>query len=851
MLMKPTGPPLPIALALLASTPLAAAAATTAERGRLARDVMPTSEVLRLVIDPEKPDYSGSARVDLRVVNPTRSFSFHARRLKLESVVLGGPSGDVPVTYRVDEPLVTVTAAEPLAPGSYTLDLAFSNNFGTQATALYRVVAGGNGYVFSQFEPDDARQAFPCWDEPSFKIPYQVTLVVPEGDLALSNTPIATESAGGGTKTVAFKRSPPLPSYLVALAVGPFETIPIPGLSVPGRVVSVKGTSSLASEAARVAPPLLSALERYFGRPYPYEKLDLIAVPEYAFGAMENAGAITFLDALLLFDPKTAGFGSRKWQASIMAHEMAHMWFGDLVTMEWWDDVWLNESFASWMGDKVTNEVFPEFEVDLGQLRAAQRAMATDALLTARAVRRPVSATDNLLQSFDELAYAKGEAVLGTAETWLGQEAFRSGVLAYLGEHEWANARAADLFGNLARAARQDVSGVMAAFLDQPGVPLVTAQVLPDGRVELKQQRFVHYGVHSPGSSTWQMPIALSYSDGNAMRVQKLLLTRPAQTVTLEARPVWIHPNAGENGYYRWSVPSLLLRRLADQSKTLDPRERVGLVARDPHPEVVAATLEGLSKARDAFVTPDLEQPFASYVRRALGPALQRFGRAQAPGEAASVSSLRGPLLEWLGREGKDPSVLDYARTLAAAFRKDPASVDGSLVFAALALTAYGGDRGLFEAYRHEFEQAQAPLDRQRYLVALASFEQPELVDQALRYALTPAMRAQEVLNMAFMISRPERHPDRGFQWLRDNYAALVGRIPAGSAVYLVHVSEGCSLERLERARAFFAEPTHSVAGTDIEMAKVAEGVKDCAGLRSREGAAAARYLRQAASTGL
>src|SRR5712691_3566161 len=256
MLMKPTGPPLPIALALLASTPLAAAAATTAERGRLARDVMPTSEVLRLVIDPEKPDYSGSARVDLRVVNPTRSFSFHARRLKLESVVLGGPSGDVPVTYRVDEPLVTVTAAEPLAPGSHTLDLAFSNNFGTQATALYRVVAGGNGYVFSQFEPDDARQAFPCWDEPSFKIPYQVTLVVPEGDLALSNTPIATESAGGGTKTVAFKRSPPLPSYLVALAVGPFETIPIPGLSVPGRVVSVKGTSSLASEAARVAPPL-------------------------------------------------------------------------------------------------------------------------------------------------------------------------------------------------------------------------------------------------------------------------------------------------------------------------------------------------------------------------------------------------------------------------------------------------------------------------------------------------------------------------------------------------------------------------------------------------------------------
>ena len=278
-----------------------------------------------------------------------------------------------------------------------------------------------------------------------------------------------------GRRTVAFARTKPLPSYLLALATGPLETVPIPGMSVPGRVVTVKGASGLAGEAVRTTPPLLAALERYFGRPYPYEKLDLIAVPEFWPGAMENPGAITFRDTILLLDARGASAAQREAHVTINAHELAHMWFGDLVTMEWWDDLWLNESFASWMGDKAAEEAFPELRTAVSDVATLQGAMVTDARLSTRAIRQPVSALDNLLQAADTLAYQKGEAVLGMVEAWVGPEAFRKGVLDYLAAHEWKNASAADLWRALGKAAGKDVGGVLATFLDQPGIPLVEA----------------------------------------------------------------------------------------------------------------------------------------------------------------------------------------------------------------------------------------------------------------------------------------------------------------------------------------------------------------------------------------
>ena len=351
--------------------------------------------------------------------------------------------------------------------------------------------------------------------------------------------------APAARRTVVFKRTPPLPSYLLALAVGPFDTVPITGMSVPGRVVTVKGKGGLAAEAARVAPPLLGALERYFGRPYPFEKLDLLAVPEYWPGAMENPGAITFADQILLIDPAGASVAQRRLLIEVTAHEIAHMWFGDLVTMAWWDDLWLNESFASWMGDKVTQEAFKETEVETRSVEGAQKAMNTDARLTTRAIRQPVGAMDNLLQAADELAYQKGEAVLGMFEAWLGPDVFRQGIRDYLAAHEWGNATAADLWSALSKASGQDVGKPMATFLDQPGVPVVSAMIVDDGKsVRLSQQRFVGAGVKAPPAQ-WQIPVGVKFSDGGVVQTKTFLLTSASQDFKLGVKNKvvdWIHP---------------------------------------------------------------------------------------------------------------------------------------------------------------------------------------------------------------------------------------------------------------------------------------------------------------------
>ncbi len=492
-------------IVLLAPQPAAAAGS------RLERKVVPTFESVRLALDPAQPAYTGSVRIELHAREATSTFDFHARKINFERLALtrateGSPPGDrreVPLQHAAEGESVRVTTAAPLEPGAYTLEIDFSADFDSQATGLYRLQADGAWYAFTQFEATDARGAFPCWDEPDFKIPFQVTLVVPKDDLAIGNTPVVRETIAGDRRTVVFEKTPPLPTYLLAIASGPLATVAVQGMPVPGRVVTVKGSARLAQEAARVMPPLVAALEKYFGIPYPYRKLDVLAVPEFWPGAMENAGAITFADRFLLIDPRAASVDQKRSLALIMAHEMAHMWFGDLVTMRWWDDLWLNESFASWMGDRVSDQVFPEFRAELAQVPGMDRAMRTDALLSTRAMRQPVEGVENLEQLADELAYDKGQAVLTMFERWLGPETFRKGVVDYLKAHQWGNAAAADLWASLSKAAGKDVGAAMATFLDQPGVPLVRAEVTPDGRVRLTQCRFLNYGVPPPRPSTW------------------------------------------------------------------------------------------------------------------------------------------------------------------------------------------------------------------------------------------------------------------------------------------------------------------------------------------------------------
>ncbi|MDP3939357.1 MAG: M1 family metallopeptidase, partial [Deltaproteobacteria bacterium] len=408
--------------------------------GRLDSAVSPAFEAVSLDIDATSKDYRGSVRIDVRVAKPTRELEFHAEEMTIESARLTGGDGDaIPLECELrDGGFVTARASVDLAPGDYALEIAFAKDYNTKAVGLYRITEGGIGYLFTQFEAVDARKAFPCWDEPGYKIEWQMTIRIPEDQEIVTNTPVATETRADGHKTVVFERTPPMPSYLLAIAAGPLESVEITGMSVPGRVYCTQGQKHLTGLAVQVAPKALGALEKWFGRAYPYKKLDLIAVPEYWPGAMENPGAVTYKDGLLLLDSETASVSQRRTLARVTTHEFAHMWFGDLVTMSWWDDLWLNESFADWLGDKICNGLFPEYNIEVSEVQGSQNIMVGDARPSSSAIRKTVDSPDDIEEDL-MLAYEKGKTILHMVEMWVGEDAFHRGVLDYINRHAWGN----------------------------------------------------------------------------------------------------------------------------------------------------------------------------------------------------------------------------------------------------------------------------------------------------------------------------------------------------------------------------------------------------------------------------
>ena len=855
---------------MLSVSPLIAAEPAPA---RLGTDVVPTFQSVHLRVNADSARYSGSVRVELEVKRATPTVALHARGQDLDQVTLTQNGAAIAVEQaRGDRGRLTLTAARPLAVGKATLEIRFRQAFNTKAVALYRMEKDGAAYSFTQFEAEEAREAFPCWDEPSFKFPYQFTLEVPEAHQAVFNTPVERETRANGWKTIIYKRTPPMPSYLLAIATGPLEFTPIPGLKMPARVVTVRGQSNLTAAAVEWTPRIMTAVESWFGQPYPYEKLDLIAVPEYWAGAMENPGAITYADNVLLLDPKSTSPAQLKTQVRITAHELAHMWFGDLVTMAWWDDLWLNESFAEWLGDKITDKLMPEYHHWLGTLPQVQDIMASDARPSTDPIRIHAQHGDEAMHSIG-VAYYKGKAVLSMFEHWMGEETFRKGVREYLKAHAWGNATAADLWKALGAASGKDVVGVMGDYVEQNGLPLVTVEPQADGSVRLSQKRFLNFGVQAP-ARTWRIPMDLRFPQGKSVTGHAVLLGPEPQAVKLgSGRPAWVMPNAGARGYYRWKVPPGMLTAMSGEAATImAPEERIGFignllallgageisgdvllkalaeVADDPEPLVVSQVVSGLDRVRNVFVTDEMRDPFAAYVRRTLRPAADRFGLQSKPGEAEVVGLLRPRLMLWLGVHGGDEGALKLGRELADKYLADPASVDPSLVQVALQLKALTGDRAVFETYKQRFEQAKQPAVRRNFLQAFGYFRDPAVLPEVLKYAAEGPVRPNEMFAIPFTVGTfSEEGADRAFQWVRDHYDVMAKKLPPNFLPFLTAACGGCSAERLAQGKAFFAEPAHNVAGTDKELGQVAESVEDCVELRKREGAAVSAYLRSLA----
>ncbi len=853
---------------------------------RLDRDVWPTFESVELTTDPDRPDYTGRVRAEIDVKSPVDHIRLHARELTVTSAVVRGPSGDVTATPKATAAdQVTLQLPATLAPGHYTLVMEFQNQYSRRAAALYRVQTGGHSYLFTQFEATEAREAFPCWDEPEFKFPWQLQLTVPAKQMAVSNTPIEkTTPAANGMKAVLFRKTKPLPSYLIAIAVGPFEAVPIRGMPVPGNVICVQGAAPLAKEAAQAAGPILNALVRYFGRPYPYEKLDLIAAPEFLYGAMENAGAIVFADKRLLIDAKSGSAGEERAMRSVIAHEMAHQWFGDLVTMRWWDDLWLNESFATWMAAKVMDEIYPQYRSGQNQFEGSYRARETDARPSTGAMRQPIASEDNLSANANELTYNKGQAMLAMFEGWVGPAKFRAGVLEYLKAHEWSNAKGDDLWSAISHASGQDISTAMSSFLDQPGVPYVTIDTQRPNRVVLRQQPFKSSGDMEEGEDRpsaeaqaherrWRVPVILGIPDAKGTKQLRVMLTSEDTTITLPMaeRPTWILPNSGSSGYYVWNQAGIMLEAMANDHARLTPAERIGFIRNlillersgelpaenylpllrhfrdDPEPEVVVAMIAALEAVREPLVSPDLEPMFADQVRQLLGPAEARMGLAPKPGEMPAIAAARPRVLRALGDLGQDHEVRQWADAFTAKALQG-AAVDPALAEAAFPIAAQHGNATLMGEFEKKFEGATIPTERAQYLTALGNFRDPAVVKQLLDYTLKGPLRPQEVITLPTTLAEWPDSRDGIYRWMTTHYAEILKHIPSHMVSRMMPIVRGCSEERLKSARTFFADAQHTFPGASFVLARTGDAVDDCTRTANRDAGRFSDYLKSVAS---
>ena len=853
-----------IALALAGSSLSASAQPTTAPASapatsevttQLPRTARPSHYAIEVTPHADAMTFDGKVRIDLDVLVPTDTLVLQAANLAFDggSLVAAGGGKPLPAKVSVDAENQTASFAfgQVLAPGRYVLSTGYRGVINTQANGLfaldYATPEGQKRALYTQFENSDARRFVPSWDEPDFKATFDLAVVAPAGQMVVSNMPVAsTEEVGGGRTRTVFQTSPKMSTYLLFLGLGDFERATLEGEGgTEIGVIAQRGKVDQAQFALEASDDVLREFNEYFGVPYPLPKLDNIAAPGRSqfFSAMENWGAIFTFEHTLLLDPAVSGVADRQRVFGTAAHEIAHQWFGNLVTMAWWDDLWLNEGFATWMAGRTTRKLHPEWDIDrTGPAYTSRAAMGRDAYATTHPVVQHVETVEQASQAFDGITYGKGAAVISMLEDHVGAEAWRQGVRSYIGKHAYGNAVTDALWAEIDKAAagKQFVQ-VAHDFTLQPGVPLLRASAsCEDGRtvVALEQGE---YSIDNPGKAPlrWRVPVALRAGDGEVVRA----LVDGKASVDLPGCDAPVVVNAGQKGYFRTLYAPAQFRALAAGFDTLPVVDQLGvlldasalaavglqpeadlldLIARLPleaSPDLwlqVAGTLDDIDRLYDGDAA--AQAAWRAYALSRLSPAFERLGWDGREGDTATTRRLRAQLIGVLGNLG-DRQVIAEARRRFAAFQADPASLQPDQRRAVLDIVARNADAATWDALHALAKQETSSMVRDQYYVLLAAARDEALARRALAMALTAEPGAT---NSAAMIGAVAReHPELAFDFALEHLEQVDTLVDASSrARYYPRLgADSSKLETAAKIQAFAEQHLAPTSRRDAETA--------------------------------
>jgi aminopeptidase N/puromycin-sensitive aminopeptidase len=838
---------------LLAALPLAAA--------RLPQSVIPDHYAITITPDLPGEKFSGNETIDVTLKEPVDTITLHSADIVMHDVVLasGSKMMNPTITYDVPNEMASFKFAQTIPPGKASLRIGFDGVLAKQLRGLYLSKTAKRKYAVTQFEPTDARRAFPSFDEPAMKATFDITLVVDDGDTAISNGSIASDTpAGPGKHAIRFRTTQKLSTYLVAMLVGDFQCVSGGVDDIPIRVCSVPGMQDLGKFAVSAAEASISFYDKYYGIKYPFGKLDLIAIPDFEAGAMENAGAITFRDTALLLDDAHASVEAKRGVAGVIAHEIAHQWFGDLVTMKWWDDIWLNEGFATFMTAKPLKVWHPEWRVDLDEAGGTNGSLGVDSTRSTRPIRMKAETRNEINALFDGIAYGKTAAVLRMQENWVGEETFRDGIRAYLKKFSYGNAAAEDWWGTMTTATKQPFDAVMKTFVDQTGAPLLHASesCAADGTrtVAITQERMLPKSV-PPVAQAWTIPIC-AHEVGAAAGSPCRMISKATDSFTTMAcdRPLFLSRNGA--GYfvtdYSFDMKAKLRAHLGEmppaelislhgnesllvRSMREDVRDYLALLKAMPRPAerpLVNAIAGNIGFLDNRLVDDTNRAVWHAYVREVMRGYAPLTWDAPA-GETAEQRIMRATVLGVLGVEGEDPQVIAGARRVAQQYMNDPSSVDAVIADRALPLAAINGDEALFNQVMEHLKTAPTPEIASRYRNLIPLFRDPKLIARAVDFVYSDQVRSQDLPGMAASLFFNPAAKQIGWSAAKSHWEMLNQKIPTAIGAITGSTATFCDPAMKADVQDFFA--THPAGAGERSLKRALEAIDTCIAFKAAE----------------